>query len=226
MMRLDAGDNKAVVVNACGIIAADCGGLQLFKGLREPVCEDMATHPEVRSAFELLLKELERPRFGSRALAEALMKQCLIVALREQVERGELSLMRSSSVGDRRLMKAFVAILENPAHEHSLEELAKLSGMSRSLFTERFGEAFGRPPIELVKQVRLHRAASLLRETDLPVQIIGRMVGYESRTYFSRAFRAAHGADPRRFRISSRTANGLPGAAERSASGSRASRQA
>jgi len=199
LMRF-AAPSDAAIVSACGTISADCGGLDLFASLREPVVEQLPSDPVVRSAFASIKNELQAPRFGTKALAEALMKQCLILALRNQVERGEMTLLPLIGHRDPRLVRALLDLMENPAREHTLDELASASGMSRSLFAERFTETFERPPMDLLKQIRLHRAANLLRSTNLPVQIVGMTVGYASRSYFSRAFRAAYGRDPRTFR--------------------------
>lgn len=200
MMKFALEEGTAAIVTACGTISADCGGLDLFEHFREPSSEDVSSDSHIRSAFELMLRELEAPRFGTRPLCEALMKQCMIVAIRAHVKRGELSLLPLGGIRDTRLLNALLVMVERPADDHSLDELAKLSGMSRSLFAERFVEAFERPPIDLLRQVRLHRAANLLRSTKLPVQVIAVAVGYTSRSYFTRAFRSAYGADPRSFR--------------------------
>lgn len=204
LMRF-AKSSHASIVSACGTISADCEGLDLFAPLREPVVERLPPDPLVRSAFASILRELEAPRFGTKALAEALMKQCLILAVRNQVERGEMTLLPLVGHRDPRLVRALLDLMEDPAREHTLKELASASGMSRSLFAERFAEAFERPPMDLLKQIRLHRAANLLRSTSLPVQVVGMTVGYASRSYFSRAFRAAYGRDPKTFRESART---------------------
>lgn len=200
MMRFALPERPTAIATACGTISAECGGLDLFEHFREPVSEDVSHEPHISSAFKLMLHELEAPRFGTRSLCEALMKQCMIMAIRAQIERGDVTLLPLGGVRDARLLKALLAIVERPAEDHTLEELAKLSGMSRSLFAERFVEAFDRPPIDLLRQVRLHRAANLLRSTKLPIQVIAIAVGYGSRSYFSRAFRSAYGEDPRSFR--------------------------
>ena len=49
-------------------------------------------------------------------------------------------------------------------------------------------------------RLRIHRAALLLVETDLPVERIAASVGYSSRSHFSRRFASVMGADPTRFR--------------------------
>lgn len=204
MMRFRAGEAAPEIVSACGTVSADCGGLNIFEKLRDPIVEDVSGSAALEAAFSLMLDELENPRFGTRALIEALMKQCLVVATRAQVERGELTLLSLPGLSDARLMKALLEMLEHPARDHSLDELARVSGMSRSVFAERFADAFQRPPIDMLKQVRLHRAANLLRNTRLPIQIIAMTVGYSSRSYFSRAFRSAYGTDPKSFREEAR----------------------
>lgn len=203
MMSFAAGA-EAGIVSACGTISADCQGLDPFAQLREPAVEALPDDQTVRSAFYSILREFRDPRFGTKPLAEALMKQCLILALRNQVERGETTLLPLVGGRDPRLVRALLALMEDPAREHTVDELASASGMSKSLFAERFSEAFERPPMDLLKQIRLHRAANLLRSTTLPVQVIGMTVGYASRSYFSRAFRAAYGRDPRTFREEAR----------------------
>lgn len=205
MMHFRAGGARPDIISACGIVSADCGGIDIFKELREPIAEALPATASARSAFAQMLEEFRKPRLGTRALTEALMKQCFILALRSQVARGELSLMSVPALRDPRLVKALLEMIEHPAREHKLEELAKVSGMSRSLFAERFAQAFQRPPIDLLKRIRLNRAANLLRKTQLPVQVIAVTVGYSSRSYFSRAFHAAYGTDPRTFRAEARS---------------------
>lgn len=205
MMQFHAGDGPPSIVSACAMASADCGGLDIFEQLREPVVETLEPHSPVRAAFALMLEELRQPRLGTRALSEALMKQCLILALRSQMERGEVTLMSLPALRDMRLLKALLKMVESPAQEHTLDELARISGMSRSLFAERFAETFERPPMDMLKQIRLHRAANLLRSSQLPVQIVAMTVGYASRSYFSRAFRAAYGTDPKSFRQTARS---------------------
>jgi transcriptional regulator GlxA family with amidase domain len=58
--------------------------------------------------------------------------------------------------------------------------------------------------MELLRQIRLHRAAELLFASDLPTKRIAGMVGYGSRTYFSRAFKDQHGLTPDGFRRNAR----------------------
>jgi transcriptional regulator GlxA family with amidase domain len=82
----------------------------------------------------------------------------------------------------------------------TVTELAEVAGMSRTVFAARFTSAMARPPIEFLKGLRFARAAHLLARTDLPVKAIASRVGYASRSSFTRAFVAHHGAPPTDFR--------------------------
>ncbi|WP_238324384.1 helix-turn-helix domain-containing protein [Paenarthrobacter aurescens] len=55
-------------------------------------------------------------------------------------------------------------------------------------------------PKELVIQLRISRAQSLLADTDLPVQRIATLTGYDDPAYFSRLFTKKTGSSPSRFR--------------------------
>lgn len=79
--------------------------------------------------------------------------------------------------------------------------LADVAAMSRSAFAERFTAVFGRPPMALVKDVRMRRAAGLLRaDPTLSVDEVASRVGFSSRSHFSRSFEACYGAPPADFR--------------------------
>jgi transcriptional regulator GlxA family with amidase domain len=98
------------------------------------------------------------------------------------------------------------AIVDRPAGPHTVASLAEVAGMSRSAFAKHFTKVYGRSPIDFVQAVRLRHAAHLLRTTGLPVKVISSVVGYASRSHFSRAFRTFYEADPSTFRTMSSTA--------------------
>lgn len=93
-------------------------------------------------------------------------------------------------------------MLDNPAASHSLESLADIAGMNRSTLAQKFSDSNGSGPMELLRNLRMQRAAELLSQSDLPVKSIGALVGFQSRTSFSRAFEATTGQSPRSFRKS------------------------
>jgi AraC family transcriptional regulator, activator of mtrCDE len=191
-------DPDAVIV--CGKIEATyAGSLGFFDRLGYPVSVRLRRADPLRQAFEAMLAELAAPTIGTRALADALLKQCLVLLVR-RLARGESEPAWLVGLIDPRLAAVVTAILEHPARDHDLRSLAEQAGMSRSGFAVRFAAAFGTTPMDYVKRVRLRYAARLLRNTKLPVGVVATTVGYASRTHFSRAFRAAYGIDPQSYR--------------------------
>jgi transcriptional regulator GlxA family with amidase domain len=151
-----------------------------------------------------LLVELAAPTAGSETLAEALLNQCLVHLLRRYCESGECRLPWLSALEDPRLSRVLERLLDRPEQHYTLDQLAAISGMSRSTFAAAFTDAFGRPPFEFLKEVRLRRASILLSGSSLPVKAIAGRVGFDSRSYFSRAFKDFYGVGPDAYRGTAR----------------------
>jgi transcriptional regulator GlxA family with amidase domain len=182
-----------------------------FKAMRRPLVAryDREGPSGLRDLFVLLLAECARPGLGSRVLVEALLKQCLVLVLRHQISDGGAELPWMSGIADPRLFRALEALFERPQSAWSVERLAVIAGMSRSAFAASFERAFGRPPMTMLKVVRLRKAGQLLATTPLQVSEVARAVGFSSRSNFSQAFSKLHGMDPTAFRQRSRPRNKL-----------------
>lgn len=90
------------------------------------------------------------------------------------------------------------ANLEKPL---PVEDLAKVSGLSRAHFSRVFAASEGMPPAEYVLQKRLQRAVKLLtKAASLPVKEVAVMSGFEDPNYFAKVFRRVFGASPTEFR--------------------------
>jgi AraC-like DNA-binding protein len=100
------------------------------------------------------------------------------------------------------LARAVETMHEKPADSHTVSRLAKLAGMSRSNFAESFRLCFGRSPMEFLRATRMDHAANLLRESTLPIKLVGASAGYGSRTSFAHAFRRAFTMSPADYRSS------------------------
>ncbi|WP_010188475.1 AraC family transcriptional regulator [Sphingomonas sp. PAMC 26605] len=198
MFTLDASsDEPAEVRIVCGHIRADVSGsFGALQGMKEPLCADLQGDPIIRAAFEAMLREVSSVELGSRTLIAALMKACLVLALRRHAAINGIAKTLPGLFGQPSLARAVAMVLENPAAHHSLSSLAKESGMSRSKFAKVFVEMLGVTPIDFVSRTRLTQGRDLLLSTTLPISDIATMVGFASRSYFSRAFKKAFNADP------------------------------
>ena len=201
---IQAGDGDLGILTACGEIGIrDKATPDLFAHLNRPLVEHFDAQDGLQDRFIVLLAESARPGVGTRALTEALLKQCLVLLLRRKIDRGEPAIPWMTALTDPGLARALQAILERPAERFTVETLARLAGMSRSAFAARFTQALGRTPMSLLKSERLRLARELLVTTDMSVAQIAHHVGFLSRSNFSHAFRAAYGVDPRSFRAAS-----------------------
>ncbi len=198
------GDNGVIV--ACAEVEASYQGIEgLFNYLQVPLVTDVQSQPGLQATLEQILEEFAQPKTGTTTLVRALLLQCLVHILRSYGELENSPLAWMSALRNPRLWQATEAIFTHPEAEHSIESLAAIAQMSRSSFAEHFKSAFGHGPIEMVRQVRLRAASKLLLTTDISIKAISRDVGYDSRSYFSRAFHQAYGLSPADYRRAHQT---------------------
>jgi AraC family transcriptional activator of mtrCDE len=152
------------------------------------------------TVFAAVRDEVRRPTEGGSAIVNRLLESLLVDAVRGARNALEDGIAPGSSFDDRRIGGVLLAIREHPDRGWTVGTLADVAAMSRSAFAERFRRLVGLSPMRYLTQVRLGRAAELLRTTDATVADVARRVGYASEEAFSRAFRARFGASPGTFR--------------------------
>lgn len=88
----------------------------------------------------------------------------------------------------------------HPFRDWTVASLARKVGLGRSTFAARFLNEAGKAPMEVLTDVRMRIAATLLTETRLKVSEIGERVGYRSESAFSRRFVAYYNSTPGQMR--------------------------
>ena len=167
-----------------------------------PIVETAQDESALARSLGGMLREISAPGPGSRAIIRSLLLICMIEMMRLRMLADDKSLSWMSALRDPKLWPALRHMTDKPGERHSVDNLAELSGMSRSAFAKRFTETYGKGPMELLRDLRMRLASSLLRETDLPVKRIAEIVGFRSRSAFTRTFEAATGTAPQSFRSS------------------------
>ena len=191
----------AVVGGATFRIRATCEtAVSLFDRLTEPLVLPLADEAPLRQCVRDLSDEIATARPGRCAMTETLLRRALLLLLRRYGHDAAARPAWMVALEDRRLAAAIASMRDHPERGYTVDELARVAGMSRSVFAAHFAEAVGHPPMEFLKRLRLSRAAELLAQTDLPVKAVALRTGYSSRSSFTRAFLAIHGAAPRTFR--------------------------
>jgi len=196
----ESSDNNALVT-ICGHLEVSYRGLRgALNVLKRPIVEHLAAGDRVRNALDEFVYELSNPTVGTRALARSLMSQCVIQLLRRRHRAGDAAVTWMEGAADETLWNALQAMLDHPGRAHTVDTLAEACGMARSSFAGRFVKVYGLGPIELLRSIRMQRAAELLSHTGTPVKRVAELVGYQSRSYFSRAFEEEYGVAPSQFR--------------------------
>jgi AraC-like DNA-binding protein len=143
-----------------------------------------------------LLLEASDTQPGAALMVSRLIDLAVIRTLRSWIHRGPISGW-FGGLADPRIANALKAIHERPMQKWSVDALARLAGMSRSSFCERFTALIGRPPLRYHNEHRLTLARDLLTKRGARVGEVGLSIGYESEAAFSRAYKSLFGHSPR-----------------------------
>lgn len=88
-------------------------------------------------------------------------------------------------------------IREHMDREITLEELLRLTGMSKSYFSRNFKDVTGKTFVTYLNDMRIETAKKYLTETKQPIYWIASQVGYVDEHYFRRVFRERTGVTPK-----------------------------
>jgi AraC family transcriptional regulator, alkane utilization regulator len=143
----------------------------------------------------------ERAQDGATHLIERLPEVMLVDCLRQYAQAlppqqtGWLAALRDPVVG-----RALALLHERPAHDWSVDELARCAATSRSVLGERFRALLKVSPMHYLTQWRMQLAAQTLDSQAVPVSVLAERVGYQSEAAFSRAFKRCLGCAPSEWR--------------------------
>jgi signal transduction histidine kinase/ligand-binding sensor domain-containing protein/DNA-binding response OmpR family regulator len=90
--------------------------------------------------------------------------------------------------------------LSNP--EFNVEKLASKVYISRTLFYKKIKGITGYQPVELIRMMRLKKAAQFIETGEFTVSEVAYMVGYNDIRYFSTSFKKQYGISPSQYQVS------------------------
>ncbi|MBS1906305.1 MAG: helix-turn-helix transcriptional regulator [Actinobacteria bacterium] len=138
-------------------------------------------------------------RDGDAVICRMMANTVLASVIRAWAAHGCAPAGWPARTGDPFLEKVIAAIHAAPGRDWSVEGMASVGAMSRTVFAERFRAAFGTSPASYVTEVRIRAAQDRLALGCL-VSEISRDLGYSSDEGFSRAFRRRTGQTPSAWR--------------------------
>jgi transcriptional regulator GlxA family with amidase domain len=97
---------------------------------------------------------------------------------------------------------AVAVITRDYGDDLTVESVAHAIGTSRRQLQRVFDQVGGASFRQVLTRVRMQNASVLLRETDTPVAVVARQVGYSQPAQFAKTFRRLYGAAPSAYRTS------------------------
>lgn len=189
------------VVLAHGLLSATLlDGRSLFDFFTLPHWVDAAGSELFTGAIPELLRESAYAGPGSAAIITCLARRLVTALVRDAwPDDGEI-VSSGTATRQQRLAKIVDLFQKDPGREYTLDGLASLAGMSRTVFHREFVTLHGCSPLTMLRGLRLKRAEELLRQTDMPIKTISSRMGYRSRSHFCKIFKGEYGVDPEQFR--------------------------
>jgi AraC-like DNA-binding protein len=163
--------------------------------------------PALPMLLDAMAAEVRERRLGAATVMARLADVVIARVIRSWVEsreddtEGWLAALRDERVG-----RALAAIHQRPGEAWTVESLAAVAGVSRSIFSERFAKLVGMPPARYLARWRMHVASGWLEKERASVADVAGRLGYDSEAAFSRAFKRFIGVPPSTLR---RTGSGL-----------------
>ena len=105
-----------------------------------------------------------------------------------------------AAVEDREVAQACRYIRENVATSIDVNDVAQVTRLSRRQLERRFRLALNRTPHEEITAAQIARVKQLLTETDLPLEQLAPLAGYDYKERLSAVFKRETGVTPGQFR--------------------------
>jgi AraC-like DNA-binding protein len=197
VLRFEAGEGEPALILFCGYFYASYGlSTDIFDDLTTPIVEQFGVEDKIDQVLAAALKELASQEIGAGAMSAALLKQVIVILLRRSLSSLQLWVERFSILGNAAISRAFSAMVANPAAAHTVSSLAKVAHLGRSAFMAQFTTLFGRPPISVLRDLRMRQAEQQIKVGTLSLKEIAAESGYKSLSSFLRAYRKVYGKDP------------------------------
>jgi AraC-like DNA-binding protein len=166
----------------------------------------LTINPELPRLLNYIEDETKEKRHGYEPIVTRTLEVFLRLVLRELQEekafhpRRQPNPLQSGDEAHNPITQAQDYIREHLQEHLTQESMAAKVRLSRTQFINRFRNETGQTFNQFVIQCRLEQAKLLLHTTDLPVNVIGAMVGYQTSGYFYRMFQRETGLRPTEFR--------------------------
>ena len=155
-------------------------------------------HALIGALFDQIYYEVKSGGYGAELICRRLLEVLVLRILRSSRQ------LKPVPINAVRMTKECARIKEyldaNYADHITLDKLTELTHMNKYYMAHSFAKYTGLSPIQYLNRRRLEAACQLLRDTDLSISDIAGSTGFSSQSYFTQAFRKAHGVTPMKYR--------------------------
>ncbi|MFY9189383.1 MAG: AraC family transcriptional regulator [bacterium] len=153
---------------------------------------------------ESFAKESLDHQAGQAFMLDCLGNQILVELLRSVRNNMPLVVGNHPCPAKPNIKRAIEFLREHFNLEFCLEDVAKVANLSSYHFIRMFRAQTGKTPYQFVRDIKIEKACSLLRFTDLPITEVCFLSGFNDPSHFASAFRKKMGASPTCYRRSFR----------------------
>lgn len=154
--------------------------------------------PSMRSLMPTLIGELQSTHELREAHTQTLLRAIIIELKR--IVAGDVLDTGSHTHSEQRVQALIASLPSSCDQQWTLAEMADHCGIQRTQLGKVFQKLTGSTPMEYLFRIRMERAKTLLRETDIKVIEIAYECGYGTSQYFANTFKQATGATPSEYR--------------------------
>lgn len=151
--------------------------------------------PEVLQVRNSILDYLQHPNNNTDKLLELKIREVLLLLLSGAHQQSVLSFL--FHMFDSSAESIILTIRHNLLQPFTLEEYAKMCGLSLSGFKREFSRLYNAPPKKWINEERLKHARQLLLQTRKNVNEIADECGFENVSYFIKQYRLLYGTTPK-----------------------------
>lgn len=164
---------------------------------------------EVGSRMKSLLREYEEEQAYYQEFLRVEIQGLLLLLAREfhqsPVHDASVEMYNQNRA---MIAKAIEYIDEHYAEPLMLDQVCRLSTLSKTYFCYLFKLITQQTFVEYLLNLRIRHASALLENSSLSITAIGSAVGFNDSTHFSRTFHRLVGMSPRSYRSLKRTSSG------------------
>lgn len=188
-----------------------CGHFAFDPGARHILLDSLPSHIRLKDygkstpdwlsdTLKIIGGEAGTDALGSDLIALKLSEIIFTQAIRTFLAADGRHQPGLAGFSDARICRALETIHADPSKPWTVADLARIAGLSRTAFSNRFHELLAQPPLGYLTGWRMQLARRLLIDSTLPIIDVAERSGYQSEAAFGRVFKKHFDIPPASYR--------------------------